>query len=211
MLGVITAVTVLGVTATVSAAASLTNPGFETGDLTGWVHNGNGSAVASWGAYTAPEDGWFAVTSTSNIGGDSNPQVISQEFVASSGDVISGWAFFATTDYLPFNDSGTVRIVQGDEIVFFADVSMVGNGGSTTWTPWSWTASSDGTYTLEASVANIRDNVQASTIGIDLVDCKTKGCILGDSGVDGNGIKNAPGLDKEFNPKSQAAHNAGKK
>lgn len=40
---------------------------------------------------------------------------------------------------------------------------------------------------------------------------KTKAEILKDSGVPGNGIDNAPGLQKEFNPKSKAAENAGKK
>lgn len=39
----------------------------------------------------------------------------------------------------------------------------------------------------------------------------TKASILGGSGVPGKGIVNAPGLQKEFNPKSKAADNAGKK
>jgi len=39
----------------------------------------------------------------------------------------------------------------------------------------------------------------------------TKAEILILSGVPGKGIKNAPGLQKPFNPKSQAANNAGKK
>jgi hypothetical protein len=39
----------------------------------------------------------------------------------------------------------------------------------------------------------------------------TKAGILSASGVDGKGISTAPGLDKEFNPKSKAADKAGKK
>ena len=39
----------------------------------------------------------------------------------------------------------------------------------------------------------------------------TKAEILGTSGVEGKGISTAPGLDKEFNPKSKAAGKAGKK
>lgn len=39
----------------------------------------------------------------------------------------------------------------------------------------------------------------------------TKADILKDSGVPGKGIDTAPGLQKEFNPKSQAAEHAGKK
>lgn len=39
----------------------------------------------------------------------------------------------------------------------------------------------------------------------------TKADILGDSGVPGKGIANAPGLDKEFNEKGKGAENAGKK
>lgn len=39
----------------------------------------------------------------------------------------------------------------------------------------------------------------------------SKACILHTSGVEGKGILNAPGLKKEFNPKSQAKNHAGKK
>ncbi len=39
----------------------------------------------------------------------------------------------------------------------------------------------------------------------------TKSDILINSGVPGKGLENAPGLDKPFNPKSQAGENAGKK
>ncbi|GAI48987.1 unnamed protein product, partial [marine sediment metagenome] len=38
----------------------------------------------------------------------------------------------------------------------------------------------------------------------------TKADILKDSGVPGKGLDTAPGLQKEFNPKSQAAKHAGK-
>ena len=47
--------------------------------------------------------------------------------------------------------------------------------------------------------------------GGDMPACETKACILADSGVDGEGISDAPGLQKEFNSKSKAADNAGKK
>jgi hypothetical protein len=47
--------------------------------------------------------------------------------------------------------------------------------------------------------------------GGDMPACETKACILADSGVDGNGISKAPGLQKEFNSKSMAAEKAGKK
>ena len=41
--------------------------------------------------------------------------------------------------------------------------------------------------------------------------CGTKAAILDGSGVQGKGILSAPGLQKEFNPKSKAAERAGKK
>ncbi len=41
--------------------------------------------------------------------------------------------------------------------------------------------------------------------------CDSKWKILHDSGVPGEGIDAAPGLQKCFNPNSQAADNAGKK
>lgn len=45
----------------------------------------------------------------------------------------------------------------------------------------------------------------------EVLPAPTKSDILMNSGVPGKGLENAPGLDKPFNPKSQAGENAGKK
>lgn len=45
----------------------------------------------------------------------------------------------------------------------------------------------------------------------DVLAAPTKADILKDSGVPGKGLENAPGLQKPFNPKSQAEEHAGKK
>ena len=45
----------------------------------------------------------------------------------------------------------------------------------------------------------------------DVLPAPTKSDILMNSGVPGKGLENAPGLDKPFNPNSQADENAGKK
>ncbi|GAI51919.1 unnamed protein product, partial [marine sediment metagenome] len=71
------------------------------------------------------------------------------------------------------------------------------------------TANVTGTYADGRSILAISDQVSVSlTINKTLL---TKAEILKLSGVPGKGIDTAPGLQKPFNPKSQAAEHAGKK
>ncbi len=55
------------------------------------------------------------------------------------------------------------------------------------------------------------DHSQEGTYATTEVPPPTKAAILKERGVPGKGLDTAPGLDKEFNPNSQAGNNAGKK
>ena len=57
------------------------------------------------------------------------------------------------------------------------------------------------------------DNDPNDPVATDLQPCEISSArdVLEDSGVPGQGLSDAPGLDKEFNEKSKAADNAGKK
>jgi hypothetical protein len=174
------------------AASSLNNGNFETGDLTGWsvdttASGGAASAVASydycgsnfecWTIYTVtPKEGsYFALLSP---GKQSEDTRISQPFEASNGDKISGWAFFQTTDYLPYDDKAQVVITRdsGTTVAtpFEQSVSSLGDYIIKDWTYWEYTFSGlteAGTFRIEARVHNTGDNVNPSHLGLD--DVKT--------------------------------------
>ena len=150
---------------------AIANAGFETGTLAGWTATGPVSVVTnhttSGQTKGAMSGNQFAVL-TAGLG-ESVPTTLSQTFSATSGQNVQGWAFFDANDYLPYNDSGYVRITQGNVVLFSSDVASVGNYNQTPWTAWSYTIPSSGNYTLEAGVKNVGDNAAASQLGIDLV------------------------------------------
>jgi hypothetical protein len=154
------------------------NGSFETG-LTGWTSNpasgGWVQTVSSWtaqppdGTVYAPKDGSaFALLKT---GAANTYTKLSQAFTASAGTAISGWAFFDTTDYLPYNDDGYVKIINNvtQVVVFSASVSTVGNFHETPWTFWQYTFTTSGSYTIEAGVRNLIDSAVDSYLGLDAV------------------------------------------
>ncbi len=99
--------------------------------------------------------------------------MVSQQFTVQPGDTISGWAFFDTSDYLPYTDNGYVRITDAnDNIVatpFAASIASVGSYGETPWTPWQFTFTTGGAYKIAAGVDNGIDSTVASYIGLDAV------------------------------------------
>ena len=62
----------------------------------------------------------------------------------------------------------------------------------------------DSQHVITVTVDNVQEEPQTE-------ESQTKANILMDSGVPGKGLKNAPGLQKPFNPKSKAGEHAGKK
>ncbi len=150
----------------VSEAHAISNPGFETGDLTGWTISGGSASVVpshadNVSAYS-PIEGAFILELTA--GAAWIPTVASQVLSLGAGDRLSGYVAFDAHDYLPYNDFAKVEIIgpAGMSTPFYSDVSIVGNYGDGPWTPWSWTAPTSGLYTLAYSVTNMTDSAVSS-------------------------------------------------
>jgi hypothetical protein len=156
---------------------SLTNPGFETGNTTGWTETvppgGSiavvGSHTSDWGTLYSPQGGLcFARLKTDGPGSESK---LSQSFAGLAGDTISGWAFFDAWDYVPYNDYAYVRVTDPAGVVtqvFYSDINATGNYGETPWTVWSYTLALSGSYTVVAGVANALDSILDSYMGFDM-------------------------------------------
>ena len=98
---------------------------------------------------------------------------VSQDVFLNEGDILSGWAALWTSDYPSFNyDRATVEIsnsIISDLAIQITVADALGEHwtdyhgevGSSPWTYWTWTAPSDGMYTL--SIKNYRDD-QADSI-----------------------------------------------
>jgi hypothetical protein len=171
----------LALTSSASAAITLANPGFETGTTAGW--QGDGSATSSYADYTARSGTYFGLVRSPGCPG----QHLEQTFTAGVGDVLSGWAFFRTGDYLPYDDDGDVRIAvtqSGDSTVLFSSsVSEVGGSGATPWKSFSFLIPADGEYVLAVRVDNAVDCGEESAVGIDLPE--------GPIDADGDGVADA--------------------
>lgn len=173
-----TCLATLTLTAPAPAAITLANPGFETGTTAGW--EGDGSARSSYADYTARSGSYFGLVRSPGCPGEH----LEQAFTATAGDVLTGWAFFRTGDYLPFDDEGDVRIVvtqSGDStILFSSSVSEVGGSGSTPWKAFAFAFPATGDYVLAVRVDNAVDCGEESAVGIDLPE--------GPIDADGDGV-----------------------
>lgn len=160
-------------------ASSITNGGFETGDLSGWdtFIPAGGSIIATDDPLSVEqfsmgpiEGNYFALIRSNSIA--NYYTALSQPFYASAGSMICGWAFFKTNDsYLGiYNDTGLVVTKTGsaaDNILFQESAASVGDYGITPWIYWEYYFPASGTYTIEAKVANMGDRYLNSYIGID--------------------------------------------
>lgn len=157
-----------------AGGAPLANPSFESGDLDGWsawVPPGGALAVVATSEYHDPVEGaHFALLKTNGPGSYTR---IWQTFTAKAGDTLGGWAFFKSNDFWPFNDACHVRLLAGGDTgpvhatLYEEDVESVGNYGLSDWTWFEHTFTAAGTYTIEASVANIGDSMADSMMGLD--------------------------------------------
>jgi hypothetical protein len=158
-----------------AGSAQVVNPGFETGDLTGWtasipefVSVVNAFSPLSTYTITPREGEHFAVLSSGTGDGPPEATVLFQSFTGNAGDVLHGSAFFATEDTTIFNDTASIVITHGGSTeVFHQDVASVGDQGHTGWVDWSYVLPAAGSYKLEASVVNGTDNSVPSYLGID--------------------------------------------
>jgi hypothetical protein len=138
-----------------TAFAGVINGNFDNG-LTGW-------SSTSYVTTKAGTAGNYAYL-TAGLGTDVYT-TLSQTIHLNKGDVLTGSAEFFGADYLPFNDNAYVSI--GSSTVFYSNIAQVGNGGTSGWVKFSYTALSAGNYLLQAGVANNYDNASASSLGVD--------------------------------------------
>jgi len=145
------------------SAQAIVNPGFETGDFTGWTVNDGGltSVVSSHsfvggeiGSY-APVDGSFFARLSTGLGAGVYTTV-SQSVSLNATEVLSGWAAFDAGDFMPFNDDAFVRVNGVD--IWTSSVNSVGDFSHSPWQFWSFAAPVTGSYTLSYGVANFGDN-----------------------------------------------------
>lgn len=145
------------------------NPGFETGDLTGWTSSLSGGAAtvvisnsttyATAATYLPPEGARFLAIQS---GWADQWQRVIQSLDVGAGGVVSGLAAFDWGDYLPYADGVRVRILDaaGAELAmpFYLDgAAAPGSGYNGPWTAWSWTAGAAGKYTVEYAARNTLD------------------------------------------------------
>lgn len=156
-------------------ASTIINPGFETGDTTGWFSNGvAGAAATSAGlGISAPvllaQSGLYFGYAISGL--QDEYITLTQSFTLAAGEILSGWVAFlgGDPDGGTFNDDGYLSISFGRTIVdlFTSSIAETGTNGSTGWRAFSFTAPRAGTYTLEAGVENVGDDGFNSLIALD--------------------------------------------
>jgi len=87
---------------------------------TGW--EGNGTAVQGYAGFTAAAGSYFGLVRSPGCPGE----LLKQQFTADAGDALTGWAFFATGDYLPYDDHGDVRVVVEHLVVLVGHATIDG-------------------------------------------------------------------------------------
>lgn len=167
----------------INAQAALVNPSFEAG-LAGWTTNLSGGTA---NVVTSNTTNYFNTVTylpqhlnhfLAIQSGDADIwQTASQSLSVAAGETIGGMAAFDWGDYLSptdgfFEDGARVRILDasGVEVAIpfymdglsapgtLKDYSEPDSGYNGPWTPWSWTATSAGTYTVEYAARNTLDN-----------------------------------------------------
>jgi hypothetical protein len=181
------------------AASTLNNGSFETGDLSGWTvdttaSGGTASAVTSaWFCsaaecwypiyYAAQEGTYFAQLTPGKLSEDTK---ISQQFEASAGDKISGWAFVQGDDYngTTYCDStGAVAIKSASGATVATPFSQCAygvyytwQGAPSGWQYWEYTLPSGtatGKFQIEAKMRSLKDTPAYGAMGLDNVKIAT--------------------------------------
>lgn len=161
-------------------ASAQTNLDFETGDLSGWSLSG-GNAVVATGheGMSAPDGQYFLV-----VPGNCYATTVSQTISLAASAQIQGWGAFIAHDYLPFDDwaSAAIEIYEGStQLVFYSNVTEVGDYGVLPWTPLEFTAPAAGSYTIVLSAGN---GLDCGLTSYGLFDLQWAAC----PDADGDGI-----------------------
>jgi hypothetical protein len=166
------------------ANVTLTNQGFETGNLSGWdttipvgatinvvsSHtdlSGGATGTTSW----LPNEGsYFALLKTDHPG---NICHLTQTFFASAGEELEFAYFWDSGDYKPYNDMARGELfgeAAGPVLLFEESVNTDPlDYWGTPWKQVSYTITADGTYTVDFEVWNGGDSLLPSYLGIDTI------------------------------------------
>ena len=166
-----------------TASAVIMNPGFETGDLSGWTSGGqagvqgdivyDGSYAAWIGTVDFNEDDYNDFT------GDYGTQGYTNNWIAQTVDVtgmssLNLWYDFYTWDYVGYDEPGfEIQINEAPVLsINAADIDTSGDGStldSTGWTPFSYDLSGYAGSTLDLSIyaGNTEDSIIQSWAYID--------------------------------------------
>lgn len=118
----------------------------------------------------------FVVLSSGDINPDPSSASINQSFQATAGETISGYYFFGTCDYEPYNDYAEIKLLpapgsQLNEITLVSvDVLTVGHYSSMSgWELFehTFTSAEAGLYSIDISVNDARDTIYASYLAVD--------------------------------------------
>lgn len=165
-----------------AAQAEPINAGFETGDLSGWStsldlsisEGGHAWVVTSFETFDPPVT-YLPVVGSYFLAIESGAtdfwQTVYQTVSLAAGETLSGFAAFDWGDYddtegetgLLYADGAKVEILDswGGSVLatpFYMDGTGHPDGYNGPWTPWSWTATSAGTYTLAYAARNTLDD-----------------------------------------------------
>jgi hypothetical protein len=107
---------------------------------------------------------------------DTNHGQLSQQITVEAGQTLSGVFFFAAGDYIPFNDTATIRLVPEldsglvEIMVAQKTVADVGDyGAMQNWEVFThtFTELEAGNYTLVLKVSDLRDDILSSYLCVD--------------------------------------------
>ena len=141
---------------------SYDNLGFEFGNFSCWDTSftlSTASVVPNYTSFFPPFGNYLAA-----IGGGCNTNMLSKTFTAQEMAAVNGMAAWVGKDP-DVNDSGHIRIVQGDITLFQAS----GKNGNSSWVSFSYVppAGDEGLYTLQISSTNTLDCYTPSYLLVD--------------------------------------------
>jgi len=165
-----------------AAAISLGNPGFEAGNVGGYVTTGNVGAVSEFAfsdsdgnsvVYLPTEGAYFAALSSSGsarcgeLGGTNCSFLMHKNINVSAGNSLAfDWAFIGGDDDADnYNDFAVLLGVPGSQEL--ASISSLNGDDDSGWQKFSWTADQDTTVTMIWVVSNYGDLDDPSTLLVD--------------------------------------------
>ena len=139
---------------------------------TGSIFSYVGPAVTS--TFLPYSGQFFGVVSSGNEYFDGGgTAILYQSIFLKAGETVSGVAAWVSGESSEYDDFGELVVLNeaGAPVatLFESSNSAVGfdSPGATPWTPWSFTAQTDGTYTFQASATNDLDDLAESYLLLD--------------------------------------------